>query len=392
MNEYHLIASHDHFAWQSSKRGAVLTQVGKTRVFKITYDAGNASGCNIATRLDQQSDGRVINLVYSPSDSNSISVSNSTPFKYIIEGTRCEHMSMFKYRMSYFVKDMLIKEFMTESNEPLNLFRIFRPIAYHKELEANQLSPNISIFPSKIELWDPVARIDLAYAHFWMLCSSPTSVVDNFDNLTLIYAVHSIEGIYDKNTNEIDLKRMQYSLSSIVSLLTQEIADLSVLSKKMKRSSNQVSIDMVIAEPSLRISLFGLQRLSQAMLSLAAYKDGAREKMMQRSRKVKRRETYEIWLQLKRVMVIVGDPENDYLKMDVSHMQKVVLELGDDFLYMKNASKISMFLWMILSKCKDINKRYTEIIHSILKPEDNIKVYTLNKHISSKFKGIMNDT
>ena len=152
MNEYHLIASHDHFAWQSSKRGAVLTQVGKTRVFKITYDAGNASGCNIATRLDQQSDGRVINLVYSPSDSSSISVSHSTPFKYMIEASRCEDTLMFKYRMSFYVKDRLIKELVKESSVPLNLQSLFSSRMRDQPWAVPESETLLRLFPFKIEL------------------------------------------------------------------------------------------------------------------------------------------------------------------------------------------------------------------------------------------------
>ena len=148
--------------------------------------------------------------------------------------------------------------------------------------------------------------------------------------------------------------------------------DFDVLRRRMMKSSNQVSIDMFITEPSLRISLFGLQRLSKAMLTLAAYKDGAREKMMQRSRKVKRRETYEIWLQLKKAMAIVGDPDNDYLKMDVIQMQNVVSKLTIKELTVREISSISMFLWMIHLKSDKNDRLLTKVIHTILKPEENI--------------------
>lgn len=219
--------------------------------------------------------------------------------------------------------------------------------------EAEEIEAKSSlVYPYKITSWNNSYSIELPGREIW---ASNLAFKSDTKEMIIRYATSDLSGCYspDGSIPESRIYILSHGVlntcKSILSTLTS-IRDALLASRDLGRD---VIIRDIVSEMSLRLNLMKLYYSHKCLLYISRSKDGLRQKMIQRSRQIRRQQTWIAWSSIRACLNKICVPDIDFSKMPIDMIEKTVLELGYRALTDQESNKIYEFLKLILEKADD---------------------------------------
>ena len=354
MNECLLISSNDHIAWQNVSKTKGLKAVGRVKCISLVNTLLKGNDDYLIAGLSQVGDANMIKITAFHKQYKQYS--NDNAGVYVFEGIRLGP-SHFQYKLRLEVQGKhprVIHEISREFEISTNIYELSRNATRMPLFEAQEIEAKTSlVYPYKITSWSNSYSIELPGHEIW--ASNLAFKSDTKKMMMMRYATSDVSVCYspDGSIPESRIYILSHSVlntcKSILSTLMR-IRDALLASRDLGRD---VIITDIVSEMSLRLNLMKLYYSHKCLLYISKSKDGLREKMIQRSRQIRRQQTWIAWSSIRACLNRICVPDIDFSTMPIDMIEKAVLELGYRALTDKESNKICEFLKLILEKADD---------------------------------------
>ena len=363
-------------------------------MFAINNPIIKASDRKIVVKMNTQKDGRALRFSLAPAQYYEFSVNCSTPFVFKLEGSRDEQTGTFMYRMSYYFKDLLVKDIVHVSTSSIDFSQLldFSYIHQHDGLQRadGTYTSNTSTYPYTITVNEIVIHVSTPAMRYWCLTRSRLKALDSYESIYLSYAADAVIHKYEADTGVLDGGCLLYTIAAMLGTTYRELNAMVKLKQRLVDETGQACIASVITIPSLRLCLFKLHRHAKAILKLVAHNNHARDLMLQRSRRVNRQRTHAAWSALRSCLQTMTSGDHDYMSMSVDGLQRSVMRVECVDVSDVDMDRIKKHLIMIGVKCVDKAKLYDDLVHTVSSREVNMRLMEESKRNSEKIQSVAN--